>query len=297
MADDVSRLKTRIAELERELSAKSAELQVYKSQLGAANKQLEKVIAQLGQELKMATQLQRYLSPTEIAPISGFEFSTKFNSGSKAGGDYFDIFELQDRMKFAILVSTASGYSLSALFLSVLIKVSATAEAKKGLEPHQTVQHLIKELQPQMGEADKISLFYGIVDKRSYEISFCHVGNHQAYMQIAGQEALENLEASSGPISKSSKNQVESMKMSLNPKDRLIICTEGVIQAAGPQNQVWGGEGLRDAIRAAPRSGVHELRNEILFRLEKFTGRAESEKDQTVIVTEVKDRVIKLAKG
>ncbi len=124
MADDLSRLRARIQELEQELSSKSVELQLYKNQLTAANKQLEKVISQLGQELKMAGQLQRHLSPTEIPPISGFDFSTKFVSGTKSGGDYFDIFELQERMRFAILMSSASGYSLSALFLSVLIKIS-----------------------------------------------------------------------------------------------------------------------------------------------------------------------------
>ncbi len=297
MAEDLNRLKSRIADLEKELAAKSAELQVYKTQLSSANKQLEKVIAQIGQELKMATQLQRHLSPTEIPPISGFEFSTKFNSGVKSGGDYFDIFELQDRMKFAILLSSASGYSLSALFLSVLIKISTAAGAQKDQPPHVTMENLIRELQAQMGENDRISLFYAVVDKRTYEMSYCHVGSHEAYMQVTGRDSLENLEACSGPISKNSKNQLHSMKMSLNPRDRLVICTEGVVKASNPKNQVWGGESLRDAIRAAPRSGVHELRNEILFRLEKFTGNSESEKDQTIIVTEVKDRVIKLAKG
>jgi sigma-B regulation protein RsbU (phosphoserine phosphatase) len=148
-----------------------------------------------------------------------------------------------------------------------------------------------------MGPDDKISLFYGIVDKRSYDFSYCNVGHHEAYLQVMGQDSLENLEACAGPISKSSKNQFNSMTVPLNSRDRMVICTEGVTKAQNPQHQMWGGEGLRDAIRAAPRAGVHELRNEILYKLEKFTGNAESDRDQTIIVTEVKDRVIKLAKG
>lgn len=297
MQDEISRLKARIRELEHELVAKGAELQLYKSQLGLANQQLEKVIAQMGKELKMASQLQKHLSPTEIPPISGFDFSTKFLSGTKAGGDYFDIFELQDRLKFAILVSSSSGYSLSALFLSVLIKISTSAEAKRGQEPHAMIKSLVAELKPQMGFDDKISLFYGVVDKRNYELSYCHVGHHQAYLQCMGKEGLENLEAISGPITKNSNTELRSMKVSLNPRDRLVICTEGLVKAQNPQGQVWGGENLREAIRQAPRSGVHELRNEILFRLERFSGQTDPEKDQTLIVTEVKDRVIKLAKG
>jgi sigma-B regulation protein RsbU (phosphoserine phosphatase) len=54
---------------------------------------------------------------------------------------------------------------------------------------------------------------------------------------------------------------------------------------------------MREAIRMAPRQGVHELRNEILHQNEKFTGRQTPLRDQTVIAMEVKDRVIKLAKN
>ena len=297
MSDELLRLKGRIRDLEQELTSKSAELQLYKSQLGIANHQLEKVISQMGQELKMASQLQKHLNPIEIPPISGFEFSTKFISGYKSGGDYFDIFELQDRMKFAIIASSASGYSLSALFLSVLIKISASSEAKRSSEAHQTVQSLLNELQPQMGADDKLSLFYGVVDKRSYELSYCHVGNHQAYLQVMGSDTLENLEACSPAVSKTSAPKLHSIKQALNPRDRFVLCTEGVWRAQGAEEQVWGAEKLRESIREAPRSGVHELRNEILYRVQKFTGQAEPERDQTVIVTEVKDRVIKLAKG
>lgn len=297
MADENTRLRARIQELEMELSTKSVELQLYKNQLSLANQQLEKVIAQLGQELKMASQLQRHLSPTQIPPISGFDFSTKFNSGHRFGGDYFDIFELQERMKFATLISSASGYNLSALFLSVLIKISTSSESRHTGAPHEMMSKLIDELQSQMGPDDRLSLYYGIVDKRNYELSYCHVGNHQIFLQVMGQEGLETLEACAGPVTKTSKATLSSMTLSLNPRDRIIASTEGVVKAQNSEGQVWGSERLREAIRAAPRVGVHELRNEILYRLEKFTDHVEPERDQTVMIMEVKDRVIKLAKG
>jgi sigma-B regulation protein RsbU (phosphoserine phosphatase) len=85
--------------------------------------------------------------------------------------------------------------------------------------------------------------------------------------------------------------------MQLNPRDRLVIATEGLILSQDSKGQNWGGENLRQAIRTAPRKGVHELRNEILLQNENFTGRLTPLRDQTVIAMEVKDRVIKLAKN
>ena len=75
MSDELLRLKTRIRDLEQELTSKSAELQLYKSQLGLANQQLEKVISQMGQELKIANQLQKHLLRQELSQTNGDEFT------------------------------------------------------------------------------------------------------------------------------------------------------------------------------------------------------------------------------
>jgi sigma-B regulation protein RsbU (phosphoserine phosphatase) len=44
------------------------------------------------------------------------------------------------------------------------------------------------------------------------------------------------------------------------------------------------------------KNGVHDLRNELLFQAQRKSKLEEPLRDQTVVVIEVKDRVIKLAK-
>lgn len=294
MNDEISQLKEKIKDLEQELSSKSLELQVYRNQLKQANSQIEKMIAQLSHELKMAGQIQKLLSPTELPNISGFEISSKFISGTRSGGDYFDIFEHEDKMKFGVLVASASGYSLSALFLSILIKLASQVEAKKGLPPNEFLKKLAAEMTPQMGPKDKTSVFYGVLDRRTYELEYCGMGPIDVYVQSHGQESLTHFEMGVEPLSTQSTPPSESLKFAINAKDRLIICTEGIAKSYNDENQTWGGDGLRNAIRGAPKTGVHELRNEILFQNQKFSGLTEPVRDQTVLVIEAKDHVIKL---
>ncbi len=47
---------------------------------------------------------------------------------------------------------------------------------------------------------------------------------------------------------------------------------------------------------SGPKRGVHELRNHILYEVQKFGQGSEPVRDQTLVVLEVKDKVIKLAK-
>lgn len=297
MAKDNESLKERILELELELAGKDKELNRYRHELSRANESLESLIGQVTEEIRMAGVMQRMLTPTELPNISGFECSTKYFPGDRFGGDYFDIFEHEDKLKFGIVVASSSGYAMSALFLSVLIKISSQIEARKGLEPHKMMGLLTKDLVPNINNSDRASVFYGVIDRRSYELSYCSVGKIEACLQLYGQDGIETLEACGPAFSKEFATEPHSMKVQLNPRDRLIIATEGLVGAESPRGEVWGGEGLRDSIRMAPRHGVHQLRNEILHQIEKFTQKNSPVRDQTVIVMEVKDKVIKLAKN
>ncbi len=296
MTDDSAKLKARIKELEEQLRKKTEELAYYREEIGQTNNQLEKIIAQINHEVQMAGQIQKILSPTEIPRIQGFEFSTKFLPGSQSGGDYFDIFEHEDTMKFGIVLSSCSGYTMSALFLSILIKISSKVEARKGLEPHQMVSLIAKEMIPQMQVKDRVSLFYGVVDKRSYEFKFCSVGDISGFLQVLGQDALTVLDSSGPVVTKEFNSQPQSLTVQLNPRDRWVLCSEGLTQERNSQNKVYGLENLKESISSAPKQGVHELRNEILYQLEKFSGRVDPNRDCTVLAVEVKDRVIKLAR-
>ena len=66
-----------------------------------------------------------------------------------------------------------------------------------------------------------------------------------------------------------------------------------MVQYASGEN--FGEERLLRAILTAPKDSVHDWRNEILFRIEQFAGERDIPRDVTVIVLEVKDRVIRLA--
>ena len=292
-----SEYKERLRELERELAAKEAQIALLHQRLDTTNSRLEKVIQEIAHEVKLAGRIQKLMSPVEIPHIQGFEFSTKFVPSLKSGGDYFDIFEHMDRLRFGIVLSASSGYTMSALFLSALLKISGKMQARHGLEPEQMVQTIFSELKNDLKDGQKASLFYGVVDRRNFDIKFCLVGGVGVFLQKAGQEAVQRLKDQGPAIDASFNTQPQSVSLALNARDRLVICSDGVMAATNAAGKAFGEAGVLEAIRSAPRQGVHELRNEILFRCEGHAGKAAVDRDQTVIVLEVKDKVLKLAKN
>ncbi len=293
----IESLKSRVRELEVELSERERDLGVFRDELSKANSQLEQFIKQISQELKMASLIQKALVPTEFPNIPGFEFSTKFTPSPISGGDYFDIFEHEDKFRFGIVVASSSGYSMSSLFLSVLLMMTGQLEARKGAAPDRILELMAKELVPTIQSADQANVFYAVVDRRSFEMTYSGAGRVIGLLYCFATGKLQRLEWQTPAFQQGFEARLMPTTIALGARDRIILCTEGVVRALDPKGETFGEERLYKTILAAPRLGVHDLRNEILYQIERFTQGRDLPQDLTVVVTEVKDRVIKLAKS
>jgi sigma-B regulation protein RsbU (phosphoserine phosphatase) len=288
-------LQQRIEELESELVEREKDLSLFRNELSKANLQLKKLIDQISSELKTASKIQKALVPTEFPTIPGFEFSTKFVASTISGGDYFDIFEHEDKFRFGVVLANSSGYSMSALFLSVLLKMSGQLEARKGTPPNEILEMMGRELVPNVEGNDVANVFYAVIDRRNFEMTYSHAGNYIGL--LVSEEKVHKLEVSNAPIGKNFQSGIENKAISLNPHDKLVLCSEGILKVLNSKNEKFGEERLYKEVLAASEGEVHDLRNELMIQVEKFSGGREIPQDITVLVLEVKDRVIKLAKS
>ena len=128
-------------------------------------------------------------------------------------------------------------------------------------------------------------------------MSYCLLGQVYGFVQTYSNNELINRGPSQSPIQVGFNEELKIRQVGLNPKDRLILLSKGFVEAQNIQGQAFGVDGLLRALTSAPRQGVHELRNHLLMQLETFTGGQSFKRDITIIVSEVNDRVIKLAKS
>lgn len=295
MAKEIEILKERIQDLEEELTFKNAEVLRYRQELFKVNQSLEKLTQQISQEIRISTILQKILSPTELPKMKGFEFSTKYVPGTKFGGDYFDIFEHDNKLKFGIIMASASGYTMSALLLSVIIKISSRMESRRALDPSQVLHNLATEVMPYIQNSDYASIFYAVVDRSTMQMTYSQAGQISSFIQQGGRSALRALN-STNAIQLNTQIEPVDETIDLAAHDRLILCSEGIVKAPTVNGDNVGTQGLLRLLQDTQRLSVHELRNEVLYQLEKLSGLQEPLRDQTLIVMEAKENVSKLIK-
>ena len=287
MSDESVNKKT-IAKLEAELAQKSSEIIIYRQELLKISQKLDSLMSQVSGDTKVLSHVQKLLVPTEVPTIPGFEISRKFVYGSKVGGDYFDIFEHEDKMRFGILVACSSGYAMSALFMSLILKVSHVLEAKKGNLPDKILQQIADEMKKLAKPEDLTSVFYAVIDRRDFSLQFCSAGKVNGFY-LAPQKPIQVLKSVHSAFGQQFSEKLSLAKLDLDAKARLCVMTEGL-------TEILSTEDIAKIMTDNVKNGVHDLRNDILFQAQRKSKLEEPLRDQTVVVIEVKDRVIKLAK-
>ena len=288
--------KQRILELENELAKKEQDLKIYRQELSAANEHLKKLIAQSEIHLRQAQRIQRSLVPTEIPSIQGFDFSTKYKAGDLSGGDYFDIFEHRDRMRFGLFLSSSSGYGISSLFLSVLMKMTFDIEEQRRRDPAFVLREICREIESEADQTENAAIFYGVFDRRTFELVYGNLGQNLAFYHRASTNEIQLLkgeESSFSPGMEDLVGRVSNETLTLQPRDKLVFCSKGFLGLRNDRGEAWGLHNLLSLVKKNADMAVHQLRNEIMFQAEQFA--VAPTPDLTVIVAEVKDRIIKLA--
>lgn len=279
--------------LENEIKEKEKLLNRYKSALKSSNERLKNIVEELDSGFFSIRKIHEKFIPLDLPKLPHFRFSYRIQPAARGvSGDFFDIIPLKDPMKFGILLSSCSSYALAALLMSSLLK------SPSPLEEQQTAEDFLKYLSDKvflsLPKSEEIHVFYGIVNRRDFTLNYSAAGSFFAGVKSRN-GFLTELSSSSHTVHKENKSLFVSHTKALYPGDILVICSPGVLERSNSEGEVFGKSSISSILTQRGDSDVLELRQNILFQVEKFADNMPSHKDQTVLALEVKSRILKLA--
>lgn len=281
-------LRIKVLQLEDMLVEKEKEVLFYKKELQKFSENLDMILNASSQDVELLNKLHKTLVPTETSEIPGFEMSRKFYYGTKSGGDYFDIFPHKDKFKFGIILASSSSYGASATLLSVILENTDLLDGKKDKTVEETVKTLGDQLLKRFTDKEETQLFYATIDRRRLQMTFSCIGDLSGVLAIPG-ESIKIISSDSKGIALNRPIEYSSLTVDLKPRSRICLLSQGV-------TQVLSQDEIVQVVEQTASGSVHELRNQILVQAQIKSGVEQPMKDQTVIVIEAKDNIIKLAR-
>lgn len=256
----------------------------------------------LDNDLKVAAGIQQSLLPgREVPEKSNLKWAWRFKPCEEIGGDIFNILRL-DETHYAVYMLDVSGHGVA----SALVTVSASQmlqphtntlikriiNAGSGYEiiaPVDVVKRLDHEYP--MERFDKyFTLVYLLIDTEKGLLRYCNAG-HQPSLLLRTDGVIEKLEKGGPMIGLNGVLPFEEEEIALDPGDRIILYTDGVIEYEKTDLNFYGEERFQIAIKKSAELSIDALVDAIMEDLMTFGEGAPPRDDITLLAIEYKGDV------
>jgi serine phosphatase RsbU (regulator of sigma subunit) len=208
-------------------------------------------------EHAIALSLQHDLLPRAVPEVTGLDISVRYlpgEVGSHAGGDWYDVFEL-DANRVGLVVGDVTGHGVTAAAAMGRLRVAVLAHALAGLGPADVVKR-VDTLLDQLRTGELASMVYVVADPGRGRLVVANAG-HPPPILIEPSGASDRLEIGHGRL--------------LGVRPSLLRRDQGVAQISSGGHLLLYTDGLLEPLERAGRDGITEL----CRVTEGFTGTAQ----------------------
>ncbi len=236
-------------------------------------------------ELRTVADIQKSLLPPHVPHIAGLDVAVHYQTAKRAGGDYYDFFELPDG-KLGVLVADASGHGAPAAVLMAIAHSIAHTRTEPPTRPGELLTHLNDHLTRHYTRqtGNFMTAFYAVFDPANGTLSYASAGHNPPRLvrSTDGSRLVLN-RAQRLPLGIKPDEQYPEQVVSLQLGDQVVFFTDGVIEAVNAEGDVFGSERLDSTLPGSPET-AEQLLETILQEFGAFTVGVPVADDRTLVV-------------
>jgi sigma-B regulation protein RsbU (phosphoserine phosphatase) len=232
-------------------------------------------------ESEYALEIQRGLLPRSIPQVPGFTIAGAWQPAKDVGGDYYDAFPLNEN-EIALVVADVSGKGAPAALLMANLQATAKAYATLTSSPGELCRRVNSAICGNITPGRFITFFYAVLNTKLSLLTYCNAG-HNPPLVVSQDGSCRKLAVGGTVLGLFAQAEFQEDSVQLRTGDRLVIFTDGVIEAADSHEREFGDDRLFTAITASANVSADELRDSIMQAVTHFC-RGDFSDDATLLV-------------
>ncbi len=248
---------------------------------------LAKLQMQIDKQFGMAELLQRSIIPDKLENWNEIKFTVNRTAITQIGGDFYDLIS-HDNKRVCILIADPSSFGISAAMLSSMIKVLIHNAFFKKMSPRYIFSSINRNISNLFKSQDYLSCFLAVIDD-DYNITYSNA-SHQKGILLKGDssepEFLDTEGIFIGAVNNDS-DTYEEKTVKLEYGDRVILYSDGAVEAQNPEREIYGIERFKDSIVKHSSEDIDSFNNSIFNDVLAFTQGNEKKDDITIIAFEL----------
>lgn len=250
----------------------------------ALQDELARAYERLDHEMRSVGELQKSLLPGALPALPGYAMAVHYAPSTRAGGDYYDFFELPEG-KVGLWIADASGHGAPAAVLMAMTRVLLRTASGMLAFPERVLATLNRQLCRTIPSARFVTACYAVLELRSGVVDYALAGHPPPLLLGAAEGDLETLTTAAGPpLGVFEEAQFECRTTRLAPGDTLVFYTDGITEAQGVGGEMFGHDRLQQTLVDERRLAPGDMRDRLLAAIERHTGGIAPADDVTLIV-------------
>jgi serine phosphatase RsbU (regulator of sigma subunit) len=250
--------------------------------------QNEQQLIAVAQEMEAARRIQTSILPERPPDVAGIEIAVRYQPMTAVAGDFYD-FVLVDSRRLGILVSDTVGHGVPAALIASMVKVALAAQRPHAADPAQVLSGLNQILCGQV-QGQFVTAGYVFIDIESRSAVYAGAGHPPLLLWQRTTKQVLSFEENGLVLGFRSDVSYSGVRIPLQPGDRLVLYTDGVIEALNAAEEFFGAERLQALLRAHAGSSAEQCADAALRELAAWSGRSSTrppDDDITFLVVDV----------
>jgi sigma-B regulation protein RsbU (phosphoserine phosphatase) len=234
-------------------------------------------------DIEIAHDIQKWLVPRRAPDVPGIDIAFATRPAKTIGGDYYDAFLRTSDGPLLIAVADVAGKSVPAAMLMATFQASLRALASARGTLSDLVGGLNRQVCANSQSGRFTTAFLAELNPATGDLSYLCAGHNPPILKRED-GSLERLKSDNIPLGIELKESYQTGFTRLEPRDLLIIYTDGVTEARNEDRDGFGEKRLLRVVDTIGEERAALTLSNIMRALDEFVGSASQHDDITCMV-------------
>jgi sigma-B regulation protein RsbU (phosphoserine phosphatase) len=233
-------------------------------------------------ELALAGQIQASFLPP-VPDIPGWQVAARLTPSRETSGDFYDFVPLPGGRWGIVVGDVADKGAGAALFMALSWSLIRTYLVEHLSAPARALELVNRRILQDTLTTEFVTAFLGVLDPATSTLVYGNAGHCPALLVRAGGDGtwLDRTGMALGVVEESAWDE---RSVSFQEGDLLVLYTDGVTEALGPQGEQFRSQRLQSAVLQYLRAGPVEILERVLADVRAFTQDTRLQDDIALIV-------------
>ena len=249
----------------------------------------EKDLITIANELETARRIQSFILPGESIRIEGLTLTARYVPVASVAGDFYDFVKV-DEKRLGILIADVSGHGVPASLISSMVKIAFASNTVHAANPSQMLDSINKVLCGKL-ESDFVTAGYLFLDTEDKTMIYAGAGHMPLLFWRPAEKKIYEFREKGTILGQFEDIQFKNIRFAIEPDDRIILYTDGIIETPNPTHTLFGLERLKEFIMSHTQLPAGQFADALIRQIFDWSGKPSEEAlddDLTLIVVDNK---------